>query len=150
MSNLIENTKLKFDYETLETLEAGIELFGYEVKSLRSKHGSLAGAHITVRGGEAFIIGSFIPPYQEKNTPAEYDPYRNRRILLSKKEIGELASHEFARGLTLVPISMYNKGRVIKVKIALVRGKKKLDKRQTIMKREDTREIEREYKNRRE
>jgi SsrA-binding protein len=143
MPNLVENAKARFDYEILEKLEAGIELLGFEVKSLKRNHGSLDGAHIIVRGGEAYAINIFIPAYQENNTPKGYDPRRNRRLLLTKKEIAKISSDD----LTLVPIAIYNKGDLIKVSVAIVRGKKKYDKRETTKKRETDREVRREMKN---
>lgn len=145
---LIFNRKATADFEVMETFEAGIELLGIEVKSLRKHQGSLLGAHVTVRGGEAFIIAMDIPPYQIKNTPDTYEPKRNRRILLTKAEIHKLASLEAKKGLTIVPISVYNKGKKIKVEIAIVRGKKKFDKRQDIKKRETDRDIRREFSDR--
>ncbi len=143
--SLIDNRKAYFDYEVLETLEAGIELLGIEVKSIKKKQGKLLGAYILIRGGEAFLCKSFIPPYQENNTPKTYDPERNRKLLLSKKEIKYLS--EVDKKLTIVPISMYSKGTKIKVEIAIVRGKKKYDKRQSIQKRETDRDIRRTLKN---
>lgn len=143
---LINNTKAHFNYEILERFEAGIELLGFEVKSLRAKHGSLEGSHVLVRGGEAYLIGAEIPPYQVANTPKDYEPRRNRRLLLTQDEIKKLENTENTKGLTIVPISVYNKGRFIKVEIALVRGKKKFDKRETIKKRETDREINRSLK----
>lgn len=148
MTDLIYNKKTKADYEILETFEAGIELFGFEVKNIKNNQGSLLGAHVTVRGGEAYIIAANIPPYQIKNTPQDYDPKRNRRLLLHKDEIAKLASLETKNGLTVVPISMYSKGPKIKVQIAIVRGKKKFDKREDIKKRDVNREIRREFKDR--
>jgi SsrA-binding protein len=148
MVEFINNKKINVDYEVLETYEAGIELLGIEVKSIRSNQGSLLGSHITIRGGEAFLIALNIPPFQIKNTPKDYDPKRNRRLLLSKKEIGELAGIESKKGLTIVPISMYSKGKKIKVKVAVVRGKKKFDKREDIKKRDTDRDIRREFKDR--
>ena len=147
---LIHNKKAGFNYEIMETLDAGIELLGFEVKALRGKHGSLEGAHVVVRGKEAFIVGSSIPPFQPKNTPTDYDPERNRRLLLTKKEIASLAGSATAKGkgLTIVPLSVYNVGRKIKVKIALVRGKKKFDKRETIKRRDINRETRREFTDR--
>lgn len=145
---LIYNKKISFDFEILESFEAGIELLGLEVKSLRKNQGSLLGAYITIRGGEAFLVSANIPAYQEKNTPKEYDPLRIRRILLTKAEIQKLASIESKKGLTIVPISMYNKNKKIKVDIAIVRGKKKFDKREDIKKRDTDREIRREYTDR--
>jgi len=145
---LIFNRKATADFEVMETFEAGIELLGIEVKSLRKHQGSLLGGHVTVRGGEAFIIAMDIPPYQIKNTPDTYEPKRNRKILLTKAEIHKLASLEAKKGLTIVPISVYNKGKKIKVEIAIVRGKKKFDKRQDIKKRETDRDIRREFSDR--
>ena len=148
MAHYAENRKARFDYEILEKYEAGIELLGTEVKSVRGGQMSLEGAFVIVRGGEAFLINSNIPPYQVKNAPKDYDPLRNRKILLTKKEISDLAGSEKNKSLTIVPISVYNKGRKIKVESALVKGKKKFDKRETIKKRDTDREIRREYKGR--
>ncbi len=144
--SLIENKKVRFNYEILEEMEAGIELQGHEVKSLRNHQGSLEGARVLVRGGEAYLMGATIPPYQPKNAPKDYVPDRNRRILLNKKEIAHLATSGEKNGLTVVPISVYNKGRKIKISVALVRGKKKFDKRETIKKRETDRDIRRSLK----
>lgn len=146
MKSLLSNKKITFDYEILEKYEAGIELLGLEVKSLKGSKGSLIGSHITIRGNEAFVIGMHIPPYQEANTPGEYDPYRVRKLLLTKKEIETLGEKEGQKGLTIVPISVYNKGRKLKVVIAVVRGKKKYDKRESIKKRDTEREIKRSLK----
>jgi len=146
MSPLIQNRKVFFNYEVLEKIEAGIELLGNEVKSLRAGQGALDGTHITIRGGEAYLIGMDIPPYQPKNTSPDYDPKRNRRLLLTKKELMELSGTELSRGLTLVPISVYNKGRSLKIEIAIVRGKKKFDKRENTKKRETEREMRRTLK----
>ena len=147
MANYAENRKARFDYEILEKYEAGIELLGTEVKSIRSGKMSLEGAFVIVRGGEAFLINANIPPYQPKNTPKDYDPLRNRKLLLTKKEIDELVGSEKNKSLTIVPISVYTKGRKIKIEIALVKGKKKHDKRESIKKRETEREIRRTLKN---
>lgn len=146
MSALIENKKAFFDYEILEKFEAGLELLGFEVKALRNKQGSLLGARVIIRGGEAYVIGMEIPPYQPKNTPPDYDPQRTRKLLLKKDEIKYLLGKSEERGLTIVPIRVYNKGRVIKTEIGVARGKKKYDKREKIKKRESKRKIERELK----
>lgn len=148
MANLIENKRIGFDYEIIERYDAGIELLGTEVKTIRARRGSLVGAFITIRGGEVFLMNSDIPPYQEKNAPADYDPLRQRRLLLNKSEIAKLGSIEAQKGLTIVPISMYNKERKIKVEIGVVRGKKQYDKRETLKKRDAKREIERTLKTR--
>jgi SsrA-binding protein len=146
VSNLIEHKRAHFDYELLEQFEAGVQLFGTEVKSLRAHHGKLEGAHVTVRGGEAFLMNAEIPPFQAANTGKGYESTRNRRLLMTKKEIAEIAKAEEQAGLTIVPISMYNKGRVIKLRLAIAKGKKKGDKRETIKKREAIREIARAVK----
>lgn len=143
MATLVQNKKAAFNYEIAEKFDAGIELFGFEVKSLRASQGSLEGSYVTIRGGEAFLLGAHIPPFQVKNTPTEYDPIRNRRLLLTKKEIGVLAEVEGKKGLTIVPISVYSIGRKIKVELGVARGKKKFDKRETIKKRDTDREIRR-------
>ncbi len=148
MAHYAENRKARFNYEILEKYEAGIELLGTEVKSVRGGQMSLEGAFVIVRGGEVYLINVGIPPYQIKNAPRDYQPLRNRRLLLTKKEIAELAGSEKNKSLTIVPISVYNKGRKIKVEIALVKGKKKFDKRETLKKRDTDREIRREYKDR--
>src|SRR3989338_11290085 len=135
--SLITNKKAHFNYKITETYNAGVELFGFEVKSLRKGEGSLEGSYVTIRGKEAFLIGSFVPPYQEKNAPKDYDPRRNRKLLLTKKEIKELASVEKTKGLTIVPLLVYNKGRVLKIDIGVGRGKKHYDKRESIFNRSE-------------
>lgn len=147
MANYVENTKARFNYEILDEYEAGIELLGSEVKSLRQKHGRIESAHIIIRGGEAFLVGMDLPPYQPSNAGTLYDPMRTRKILLKKKEIKDLS--ELEKGLTIVALSLYNKGTKIKIKIATVKGKKKFDKRETIKKRETGREMNRVYKEKR-
>ena len=143
---LIQNKKIHFNYEILERFEAGIELLGTEVKSVRAGHGSLEGAHVTIRGGEAYLMGATIQPYQTGNMQKNYDAMRNRRLLLTKDEISELSLQEAKKGLTIVPIGVYNKGHKLKVEIAIVRGKKAHDKRETIKKREAERDVMRDIK----
>lgn len=144
--SLIQNKKAHFNYEILEKFEAGIELFGYEVKSIRGSQGSLEGAHVIIRGGEGYLVGSHIPIYQSANAPQDADPDRTRKLLLHKKELLELQKASETKGLTLIPISMYNKLGKIKVEIAIVKGKKLYDKRETIKKRDTDREMRREVK----
>lgn len=147
MANLVESKKAGLNYEWLEIYETGIELFGGEVKSLKANQGSLEGTRVIIRGGEAFLVGMFIPPYQLNNLKGTaYDPYRTRRLLLSKKEIAELADRGEQRGLTIVPLSVYNKGRFLKVKITVARGKKKYDKREDLKKKESKRDVARDLK----
>ncbi len=143
---LIENARIGFDYELLEKMEAGLELFGYEVKSLRAKLGSLKGARVVARGGEAYLVGATIPAWQIANAPKQYDPERTRRLLLKKAEIVHISSAESQKGLTIVPISVYNSGRNLKLSIAIARGKKKQDKRASIQKRDEKRRIDRTLK----
>jgi SsrA-binding protein len=147
MSSLITYKKANLNYEILQRFEAGIELFGFEVKSIRGHLGSLDGSHVTIRGAEAFLINANIPPYQVANAPKSYNPLRNRRLLLNKKELATLASTEHQRGLTIVPISVYNKGIKLKLEIGIARGRKKYDKREVLKKRDSKREIERTLKN---
>jgi len=142
----VENKRVPFDYVILEEIEAGLELLGYEVKSLRAGHGSLKGARVVARGGEAYLVGATIPAWQPANAPKSYDPERTRRLLLSRKQIAHVSSAEGEKGLTIVPLKVYNKGRKLKLAIAIARGKKKEDKRHTIRAREEKRRIERTLK----
>ncbi|HVB19842.1 MAG TPA: SsrA-binding protein SmpB [Candidatus Paceibacterota bacterium] len=143
---LVANKKAHLKYTWLEHFSAGLELLGTEVKALRNKQGSLDGARVVVRGGEAFIIGMTIPPYQTANTLKNYDPERPRRLLLSKKEIAELLSAEAKKGLTIIPFEVYTSGRFVKARIAIVRGKGKADHREDLKKRDALREASRELK----
>lgn len=145
---LVEYKKALLKYAPLESFAAGLELSGQEVKALRNKLGSLDGSRVVVRGGEAFIVGMTIPPYQIANMPKGYDPERARRLLLNKKEIALLADAEAKKGLTIIPLEVYTAGRFVKARIAIVRGKGKADKREDLKKRDATREAERVLKTR--
>lgn len=144
----ITNKKATFNYEIIDRIEAGIELFGYEVKSIKAGKGNLEGSYIIVRGGEAFLVGALISPYQVTNTANNYDERRPRRLLLHKAEILKIAEAGTGTGRTTVPLSFYPKGKAgkIKIEIGIARGKKKHDKRETIKKRETEREVRREMK----
>ncbi len=146
MKIFAHNKKAYHDYEILDEYESGIELKGFEVKSIKLGRASLKGARVVLRGGEAFLIGANIPPYQAANTPKDYDPERARRLLLTKKEINKLLGKEQEKGLTLPALLLYNKGNLIKLKFAVARGKKKYDKREQIKKRDQKRDIERSLK----
>jgi SsrA-binding protein len=146
MPVLTDNRKAHFNYEIIEKYEAGIELLGLEVKSVKEGKAILAGSFVIVRGGEVFILGMQIPPYQPANAPLEYDPVRNRRLLLNKKEIIELADADGEQGLTIIPLSLYNKGSKVKMEIAIAKGKKLHDKRESIKKRDVDREMRRAIK----
>lgn len=148
MPTLVEYKKAGLKFERLEDFSAGIELSGGEVKALRSKTGSLEGSRIVVRGGEAWLLGATIPPYQVKNTPKEYDPERARRLLLKKDELHQLASAEDKKGLTIIPFELYTSKTLVKVRLAIVRGKGKADKREDLKKKEAKREAARVLKSR--
>lgn len=145
MKPLSENRKARFDYEILETLEAGIVLNGQEVKSIKYGRTNLTGSFVVVKPDGAVLLNCQIPPYQPKNTPADYKPDRIRQLLLNKKELNYLFG-KTKEGLTIVPLSLYNKGRRLKISVGLARHKKKHDKRETIKKRETKREIRRTLK----
>ena len=144
---LIEYKKAMLRFSPIETFSAGLELTGGEVKSLRSKLGSLDGARVVVRDGEAYISGMTIPPYQAANTAKDYDAERPRRLLLTKKEINTLAIEEAKKGLTIIPLEVYSNGRLVKARIAIVRGKGKSDKREDLKKKDALREAGRVLKN---
>ncbi len=144
--SLVDNKRATFDYAIIETMEAGLVLAGYEVKSLRDGRGSLKGARVVARGGEAYLVGATIPPWQQANAPKSYDPERSRKLLLSKKQIAQVLSAESEKGLTIIPLSVYNKGRNLKLAIAIAIGKKSHDKRETIKKRDTDRDIRRSLK----
>lgn len=143
---LAENRKARFDFELLENFEAGIELFGFEVKSVKNHRMNLEGSYVFPRYGEFFLVGATIAPYQPKNTPKNYEPTRERRLLLHKKEINYLLGKISQKGLTILPIRVYSKAGRIKLEIALSRKFKKHDKRERIKERETKRKIERTMK----
>ncbi len=146
MTNLSENRKAHFDYEILDIYEAGIELKGHEVKAIKAGKMRIAGAFAIVRGGEIWLLNAEIDPYQKGNVPADYDPARTRRLLLKREEIVELTGRIKERGLTLLPLRVYNKGNLVKIELGLGRGKRGPDKRETIKKRQVSREIRRNLK----
>ena len=146
MTAIAENKKAYFNYEILETFEAGIELKGYEVKAIRSGRINMAGAFATLKGEEVWLTNADIPPYQPKNTPADYDSKRPRKLLLNKKEILYLIGKMHSDRLTLIPLKLYNKQSKIKVLLGLGRGKRQYEKREVIKKREASREIRRTLK----
>ena len=143
---LVEYKKALLRFSPIETFSAGLELLGTEVKALRNRLGSLDGARVVVRGGEAYISGMTIPPYQSANTPKDYDPERPRRLLLTKKEIAHIATEEDKKGLTIIPLEVYSNGRLVRVRIAIVRGKGKADRREDLKKRDAYRETARVLK----
>lgn len=146
MTDLAVNRRAHFDYEILETREAGMELHGFEVKAVKKGHINLAGSFAVIRGNEAWLLNATIPPYQGKNTPVGYDPTRSRRLLLHKSEIKELIGAAAEKGLTIVPLKVYTKRNRVKILLGLGRHKKKGDKREIIKRRESEREIDRTLK----
>jgi len=143
MPTLATNPRAKYDYQIIETYEAGLVLFGQEVKSIKTGHISLRGSYVTIKGEEAWLVNAQIPPYQPKNLPADYEPTRSRKLLLHKKEIKSLIGKGKQKGLTLVPLRVYTKKGKIKLAFALGRGKRKIDKREKIKEKEAKRKIER-------
>ena len=135
------NKKAGFDYEILEPFEAGLQLFGFEVKAVKAGRMNLEGAYVLVRGGEAYLLNATISPYQPKNTPASYEPQRTRKLLLSRKELDYLSGKSQEKGLTLIPLRCYAKGNFLKLALAVARKKRKYDKRETIKKREMQRDV---------
>lgn len=144
---IANNKKAYHEYFILEEYEAGIELFGTEVKSLRLGQCSVKESWINIHEGEVYINGMHINPY-EKGNIFNKDPLRVRRLLLHKSEIRKLNAKLQEKGLTLIPLSVYFKGSLVKVKVGLCKGKKLYDKRETLAKKDQKRDIEREMKNR--
>jgi SsrA-binding protein len=149
MNPLAKNQKADYDYEILERFEAGLELFGHEVKSIKTGRATLEGSRVIIRGGEAYLVGAQIRPYQPQNLPPGYSPDRTIKLLLTKKEIKHLAGAGERQGLTIIPLAIYNKNSRLKLELALARGKKKYDKREIIKKREADRQIARTLKRQR-
>ena len=146
MGTYIQNRKARFNFEIIETFEAGIVLSGQEVKSIRNGKGKLEGAYVLVRGGEAFLVSASVSPYQVANTAKNYEPERVRKLLLSKKELAHLEQQTETARLTAVPIRLYSAGRNIKLEFAIARGKRNYDKRETLKARDSKRDIDRTLK----
>jgi SsrA-binding protein len=145
---IAENRRARHDYQLLERIEAGIQLTGTEVKSLREGRASLAQAYADVREGEAWLVGASIAVY-DKGGQANHDPDRPRKLLLHRSEIDSLYGKVREKGLTLVPTRMYFKDGRAKVELALARGKEQRDKRRDLAERDAKRQIERALKARR-
>ena len=148
MQTYATNPKAHFDYHILETLEAGLVLTGHEVKSIRAGRCSIKGAYVKIMNSEAWLLGATVSPYQAGNVPPNYDQQRSRKLLLKKKELNYLTGKSQEKGLTLVPIKLYNKNGLVKLEIGIARRKKKFEKREKIAKREVERKIERTLKQR--
>ncbi|MFA6136340.1 MAG: SsrA-binding protein SmpB [Candidatus Paceibacterota bacterium] len=142
----IVNKKAGFNFEILDKLEAGIQLLGFEVKAIRAGKISLAGSYVKVYNNEVWLLGCSIAPFQEKNTPPNYEKDRPRRLLLHKEQIKMLIGKSRDKGLTIIPFRVYNKNNNIKVEVAITKGREGKDKREVIKKREVEREIRRSIK----
>lgn len=146
MSTLAINKRATFDYEILDKFEAGLMLTGAEVKSVKNGHLSLKGSFVTIHENELFLTNAHVSPYPFANPKLAYDPTRSRKLLVRKAEIKSLIGKMHVKGLTLVPLRVYTKRRLIKLEFAVGRGKKAFDKRTDIAKRESKREMERKMK----
>ena len=143
---IANNKKAYHDYFILEKYEAGIELFGTEVKSIRMGKCSIKEAYVEIRDGEMLIVGMHVAPY-EKGNIFNKDPLRTRKLLLHKSEIRKLGQRIREKGFTLMPLQVYFKGSLVKVEVGLAKGKKLYDKRDDIAKKDAKREAERDFKN---
>lgn len=147
MADITFNKRAVFDYELQKKFEAGLMLTGAEVKSVKNGHINLKGSFVTLHGGELYLTNANISPYPFAKTAETYDPARSRKLLVRKSEISSLVGKLQTKGLTLVPLRVYTKKRLIKLEFALAQGKKKFDKRENIAKRESKRRMERFVKN---
>lgn len=145
---IVRNRRARYDYDVLETVEAGIALLGPEVKSLRAGNVNLADSYAQIRGGEAWLLHVHVHPYPQAGRE-NADPMRERRLLLHRREIARLAGRLGEAGTTLVPLSLYWKGGRCKVELALARGRRQADKRHAIREREEEREVRRALRVRR-
>ena len=137
-----KNRRARHEYFVEETYEAGLALFGTEVKSLRASKLNLTDSYVAIKNGEAFAVGLHISPYEQGNI-FNRDPMREKKLLLNKREIRVLEARVMREGYTLIPLSVYFKNNKAKLELGVCRGKKLYDKRETIKKRDDEREMER-------
>jgi len=146
MPDYAYNRKASFEYDILEKFEAGLVLTGPEVKSIRGSGLSLNGVFVTFHNQEGWLVNLHIPRCKYASSSVAHEPDRSRKLLLNKKEISYLTGKLAVKGLTIIPLRLYNKARHLKVEIALVRGKKKHDKREKIKRRDLDRQIQRAKK----
>ncbi len=144
---LAENKKALFDYEILEKYEAGLELSGQETKSAKMGQINLKGSYVTFHNGKAYVLNMHINKYKAAGPLPDYDPTHTRQLLLHKKQIAYLQGKSMEKGLTIVPLQVYTKQRLLKIEVAVARGRKTYDKREVIKKRELKRELDRARKN---
>jgi SsrA-binding protein len=147
MKVVCQNRKAYHDYHIEETLEAGVVLSGTEIKSLREGKANVKDSYVIIKDNEIFLLNCHISPYSHGNM-MNHDPIRTRKLLLHRKEINRLRGKTAIRGFTLIPLKIYFKGPFAKIEIALARGKKLFEKRETIKEKEVRREIARAIKNR--
>lgn len=143
MPDYATNPKAYHDYEILETVEAGLVLRGYEVKSIKTGKVSIKGAYVKVLNGTPYLIGAVIPPYQPGNVPVGYQEQADRKLLLGKRQTSELVGLGQSHGISLVPLRLYSKNNLVKLQIGIARGKKKYDKREAIKQKDVKRAKER-------
>lgn len=143
MKTLSENRRARFDYEITETYEAGIELLGTEVKSVKQGRVNISGSYALIRNDEAWLVNADIPAYQPKNAPADYNATRARKLLLNRAEIKNLAGKLHEKGLALLPLNIHIKRGLVKIELGLGRSRKKGDKRELLKKRATEREMRR-------
>jgi len=143
IKRLAENRYAKFQYEIYETIEAGIELLGTEVKSIRNGKANLRDGYCSFRNGEILLLNVHISPHKNVGSFFNHDPLRNRKLLLHKKEITKLKSSTEKKGMSIIPLTIYLRGSWIKLKIGVGKGKKLHDKRQDEKKKTNHREINR-------
>src|SRR6056297_3808912 len=146
MPVLVKNKKAYHEYEILESFEAGMVLNGQEVKSIKERRISLKGSYVKIRNGEAYLIGANIPAYQPKNAPPDYNSERSRKLLLKKSELKYLVGKTEQKGLTIVPLKVYTKGRYLKLEIGIAKRKNKKNKREEKRRKDLEREQARELK----
>lgn len=146
MATFAKNKKAYFNYEIKDTYEAGLNLAGSEVKSIKNGKASLKGAYVIPQENDLYLINAHIPPYQPMNTSLDYDPERERKLLLHRKQINHLIGKAKQKNLTLVPLMLYTKNSYIKLKVGVGKGKKKYEKKEKIKKREIKRKIQRSLK----
>ncbi|MDO8503849.1 MAG: SsrA-binding protein SmpB [bacterium] len=142
----IFNRRARHDYQLFEKFEAGIALTGSEVKSIKGGRGDLSSSFVRIKDGEAWLVGTNIPRYAAGSK--DYDPLRTRKLLLHRNELVSLDTKMAQQNLTLVPISLYTKGRLVKVRVALGKGKKQYEKRDAKRKKDIERDVERALKER--
>lgn len=147
MTTIVHNKRAHFDYDIGDKYEAGLILTGQEVKAVKAGHISLKESFVTVKGGELYLTNAHITPWKHAGEIKNYDPIRSRKLLLKRSEIRSLIGKVRFEGLTLVPIAIYTKKRLLKLEFGVGKGKKKFDKRGDIAKKEVRRKMERALKN---